>query len=167
MLAALTGLANIRLVLSPTDFRVEKFAHLQPRLPKCIESLHAAIKNIGLDSCAERDDFIGVQLGVWLAAEKFLHSAPNERRARGATDEHDFVHVRGLKPRVGKRLLDRAHGAVNDRADERLERAARELVNENCSVRQAKPKCRSLRLRKLVFHGDQRFSKFLRQFTMG
>src|SRR6266699_1022661 len=94
-------------------------------------------------------------------------AAPSERRARGAADEHDFVHVRGLEPRVGKRLFDRAHGAVDNRANERFERPAREFVNENCPVWQAEPKRCSFRFGKLVFHGDQRFSKFLGQFAMG
>src|SRR5207245_3405645 len=83
--------------------------------------LHAAFENVGLDSGAEGDDFIGIQLDMRLAAEEFLHGAANQRGARGAADEDDFVDVDGLELRVGKRLLDGTHGAANYRANERSE----------------------------------------------
>ena len=55
--------------------------------------LHAAFENVGLHGGAERDDFVGIQLGVRLAAEKFLDGAADQRSARGAADEDDFVDV--------------------------------------------------------------------------
>ena len=70
--------------------------------------LHAALENVGLHGGAERDDFIGIEFGVRLAAKKVLHGAANQWRARGAADEHDFFDGCGRKMRVGESLL---HGA--------------------------------------------------------
>ena len=97
----------------------------------------AAIENVGLHGGAEGDDFVGIQLGVRLAVEKFLHGAADERRARGAADENDFVDIGRLELRVGKRLLHRTHRAVDDRADQRLESVAREFVHEDGAIREA------------------------------
>ncbi len=75
-----------------------------------------------------------------LAVEKSLDGAANQRGARGAADEDDFFHVRGLELGVSKGLLDRAHRAVNHRADESIERAASEFVCEYGTVRQREAK---------------------------
>src|SRR6266480_2801806 len=127
---------------------------------------YALVEDIGLHGGPERHDFIGIQLGVRLAIEKLLHGAVDQRRARGATDEDDFVHVRGLELRVRERLLDGPHGAVNHRANEGVESAAGEFVNEHFAVRQRESKRGRLRFGKLMRYIDQRFAKFLRQFAM-
>src|SRR5258708_4928229 len=127
---------------------------------------YALVENVGLDGGAERDDFVGVQLDVRLAIEKLLHGAADERRARGAADEHDFVHVCGLKLRVRKRLLDGPHGAVNHGANEGIDCAAREFVNEQFAVRQREAKRGGLQFGKLMLYFDQRFAKLLGQFAM-
>src|SRR5258708_38053229 len=98
--------------------------------------------------------------------EKLLHGAADQWRARGAADENDLVHVRGLEMRVRKRLLDGTHGAVNHGANEGVERTAREFVNEHFAVRQRETKCGCLRFGKPMLYIDQRLAKLLRQFAM-
>ena len=92
------------------------------------------VENVGLHGGAERHDFVGIQLDVRLAIEKLLHRAADQRRARGAADEHDFVQVRRLEMSVRKRLFDRAHGAFDDRADPFLERSPRKSRSVNGAV---------------------------------
>src|SRR5262249_7359551 len=75
---------------------------------------HAAIENVGLDSRAERDDFVRVQLGMRHAAEVILDGAAYKWSSRCTTDEHDFIHFGGLELRVGQGLLDWPHRSVND-----------------------------------------------------
>src|SRR2546430_10725807 len=94
----------------------------------------ALVQNAGLRGRAERHDFVRIQFDVRLAAEKFLYGATDQRRARGAADENDFVHVGGVEARVGKSLLDRAHGAVNHGANKGVESASGKLVNEDFAV---------------------------------
>ncbi len=104
---------------------------------------------------AQRHNFVGIQFDVRFAVKIFLHGAADQRSARGAAHENDFVHVGGLEVRVRKRLLDGPHGAVNDGANESIERAAREFVNEQFAVRQCKTKRRRCRFGKLMLHVDQ------------
>ena len=96
-----------------------------------------------------------------LAAEKFPHGAANQRSTRSAADKNDFIHVRGLELGVGKGLFDRASGAVDHGANESIERAAREFVNEHFSAWQRKTKSGGLLLGELMLHIDQRFAKLL------
>src|ERR1700694_3202808 len=64
--------------------------------------------------------------------------AADQRRARGAADENDFVHVRGLELGVRKRLFDRPHGAINYGTNKSVEGAAREIVREHVAIWQRK-----------------------------
>ncbi len=75
----------------------------------------------------QRHDFVRIQLDVRFAIEKLLHGAADQRRASGAADEHDFIHVGGLELRVRERLLDGPHSAVNHRANEGIQRTARKF----------------------------------------
>src|ERR1700731_1209530 len=134
-----------------------------------IEQQHgfdALVENIGLNGGPERHDFVGIQLDVRLAIEKLLHGAANQRRARGAADKHDFVHLRGLELGVRERLLDGPHSALNHGANEGVERTAGEFMNEHFAVRQRETKRGRLRFGKPMLYVDQRFAKFLRQFAM-
>ena len=101
---------------------------------------------------------------MWLAVEKLLDSAADERRPRSAADEDDFFHVGGRKLRIGKRLFHGAHGASDDRTDERLEGAAREFVDEHGAVGQRETQRGSVGLRKLMLQGDEGLAQFLGEF---
>src|SRR5207249_4433110 len=101
---------------------------------------YALVEDVGLDSGAERDDFVGIQFDVRFTVEKLLDGAADEGRARGAANEDDFVHVGGLKMGVGECLFDGGHGAVDNRANKGIECAARKLVSEYCSVREREAK---------------------------
>ena len=57
----------------------------------------AALQNVGLHCGAQRDDFVGIEFGVRLAAEKVLHGAANQRSAGGAADEDDFFDGCGAR----------------------------------------------------------------------
>ena len=127
---------------------------------------HAAIQNIGLHCRAQSHHFIGVQLRVRLAVKEFLHRTANQRRSRGAADKHHFANVRRLQLRVGQRLLHRTHGAVDDGTNQRVQRASRELVRKDLSVRQRKAQRRRLGLGQLMLHLDQRLAKLLRQLAV-
>ncbi len=74
----------------------------------------AAAENVGLHGRAQRDHFVGIQIGVRFALEHLFHQGANLRDARGAADKHDFVDLFGLEARVFHRLLARADGAVDD-----------------------------------------------------
>ncbi len=99
---------------------------------------HAALEDIGLNGGAQRDDFVGIQLRVRLAAEKFLHRAADERRARGAAHQDDFLDVGRLEPGIGKSLLHGSHGAVDNGPNERFEFTTGEFVDEDGAVGQRK-----------------------------
>src|SRR5260370_14136834 len=101
---------------------------------------YALVEDIGLNGSAEGDDFVGIQLDVRLAAEKLFDRAADQGRASGAADENDFVHVRGLEMGVGESLLDGAHGALDDGANEGIKRTASEIVREYSAVRQSEAK---------------------------
>src|SRR5206468_6337310 len=53
----------------------------------------APSKNIGLDSRAERDNFVRIQLGVWNPAKQFVNPPADERNSSGAADHHHFLNV--------------------------------------------------------------------------
>src|SRR5437899_3530502 len=129
-------------------------------------SFYALIENAGLRGGAQRHDLIGIQFDVRLAAEKFLDGAADQRSARGAAHENDFVHVGGLELRVGESLLDGAHGAVDDGSNKGVESAACELVNEDFAIWQCKTKRGGLSLGELMLHVDQRFAKLLRELAV-
>src|SRR5207244_7177845 len=80
--------------------------------------------------------------------------------------EHDFVHVRTLELGVRQRLFEGPHGAVNDGANEGVERTAGEFMNEYLAVRQYETKCGRLGSRKLMLHVDQPLAKLLREFAV-
>ena len=61
------------------------------------------LENVGLHRGAQRDHFVGIQFGVRLAAEIVLHGVADQRRARGAADQNDFVDFCGRQMRVGQR----------------------------------------------------------------
>ena len=114
----------------------------------------------------QRHDFVGIQFDVRLAIEKLCHRAADQRRAGGAAHEHDFVHVRTLELGVRQRLFEGPHGAVNDGANEGVERTACEFMNEYLAVRQYQTKCGRLGFRKLMLHVDQLLAKLLREFAV-
>ena len=77
---------------------------------------------------AQRDDFVGIQIGVRLAVEQIFHERANLRDARRAADQHDFVNLLGLEAGVFQSLLAGTDGAVDDRLDQLLELLARDLA---------------------------------------
>ena len=83
--------------------------------------LDAGIENVGLHRRAERDDFIGIQLAVRRAAEIIADGFADQRNARRAADQHDFVHVFCGELGVGQRLAHRLHRAGDDWLDEFVE----------------------------------------------
>src|SRR6266481_196357 len=127
---------------------------------------HTAVENVGLNGGAERDDFVRIQFDMRLASEEFLHRAADEWRARGAADEYDFIHVRGLELGVGQRLLDGAHGAVDHGTNEGIERAAREFVREQVAIRQCETKSGRFGFGEAVLHVDESFAQFLHKLAM-
>jgi len=93
---------------------------------------------------------------VRLSVEKFLDGTADQRCARGAADEDDFVHVGGLELCVGEGLLDGGHSAVNDRTNESIERASRKFVSEYATIRQSETKSGRLGFGELVLHVNER-----------
>src|SRR5882672_2989790 len=129
--------------------------------------VHAAVEDVGLDGSAERDDFVGIQFRVRLAVEKLLDHAADQRSARGAANENNFLDVGRLELGVGEGLLEGHDRAVNDRTNQRLEFAASEFACVNAAVRQGEPKPGGFGFRQLMLQADQGFAQFLRELAMG
>src|SRR6267142_2917834 len=129
--------------------------------------VHAAVEDVGLDGGAEGDDFVGIQFRMRLAVKKLLDHAADQRGARGAANEDNFLNVGRLELGVGESLLERHDRAVHDGANERLEFAASEFAHENAAVRQREPQRGGFGFRELMLQADQGFAEFLREFAMG
>ena len=96
------------------------------------------VENVGLDGGAESDDFVGVELGVRLAAEIVLHGAADERDAGGCRRPGRLLRfARASSRRRRGACLHGAHGAVDDGLDERFEFGAGEFVGEEFAVRKS------------------------------
>ncbi len=100
--------------------------------------LGASAENVGLNGGAESDDFVGIEIGVRLAAEHFFHQRANFRDARGATDQHDFVDLLGFQVGVFHRLLAGADGAIDDGLNELLELLAGDLALVALALREVR-----------------------------
>src|SRR5229473_7217380 len=127
---------------------------------------YAMVQNVGLHGRAKRHNLIGIQLRVRLAVEVFLHRAANQRRARCAAYQNDFLNFAGLQLRVRERLPDWAHGAIDDRANQRFKSAPLEFLHIDGAVRKRKAQCGGFAFGKLMFDGDQVFAQFLREFRV-
>ena len=68
----------------------------------------------------------------------------------------------GERVRVGKGLLHRAHRAIDDGTNQRVELSASEFVSENCAVGQRKPQRGGFGFGQLMLCGDQRLAQLLR-----
>ena len=76
------------------------------------------IEDVGLHSGAERDHFVRIQIAVGRPAEQLADQPPDQRNARRAADQHDFVDLRRLQPRIGERLAARLERALDDRPNQ-------------------------------------------------
>jgi hypothetical protein len=77
----------------------------------------AAHEDVGLDRGTEGDDLVGIEVGVWLAAEQALDLASHHRDPGGSPDHHDFVHLVGAQARVLECLPARSQRALDDGRD--------------------------------------------------
>ena len=80
---------------------------------------------VRLDRGAERDDFVGIEVGQGLAAEELGDRAADLRHARGPADQHDALQIVRLEPRVAQRLAHRRDGARGEARRRGLELRAR------------------------------------------
>ena len=101
-----------------------------------------------------------------LAIEIFLHGAANHGRSRCAPDQNYLIQFARLHVCIGQRKFHRNHGAVNDRPNQRLQRASREFAHKHMAVGQRESQRGRVRYRKLVLDVNQRFAEFLRQFAV-
>ena len=77
--------------------------------------LHFAAQHAALNRRPHRDYFIRIDALVrLLPAEQIFHDLHHPRYARGAAHQHHFVYLVRRYPRVGKRLLGRPDGALQD-----------------------------------------------------
>src|SRR2546422_1544485 len=127
---------------------------------------YALVEDVGLDSGAERDDFVGIQFDVRFTVEKLLDGAADERRARGAADEDDFIDVGRFELSVGECLLDGPHGSVNHRANEGFKLGARKLQSEICTVRKRKEQTLVSVLRKPMLERDEPLAELLGELAV-
>ena len=75
--------------------------------------LHFATEHATLDRGAYGYHFIGVHTLVrFLAVEQVLDDLHHAWDAGRTADQYDFVHLVRRKARIGERLLDRSHGAL-------------------------------------------------------
>ena len=92
--------------------------------------LDVARQHAALDRRTERDDLVGVDAPIRLAAEELLDLGLHHRDAGRATDQHDLVDVRDLLAGVRQCLLARLHRARDDVLDHLLELGARQLLQQ-------------------------------------
>ena len=85
-------------------------------------------ENVGLHRRAQRDHFVGIQVGVRRALELLFDQLANQRNARRAADQHGFVDLLRGEAGIFHRLPDRTDGAIDHRLDELLELLARDLA---------------------------------------
>src|SRR6266850_949270 len=102
-----------------------------------------------------------------LAIEKFLHHAADQRGARDAANENNFLNVGRLELGVDKGLLEGPDRAINDGANQCLEFAASEFARIDTAVRQGEPKRGGFGFRQPMLQADQGFAQFLRELAMG
>ncbi len=74
------------------------------------------------------------------------------------------LNFAGLQLRVRERLPDRAHGAIDDRANQRFKSATLEFLHIDGTVRQGKAQGRGFTFGKLMLDGDELFAQLLREF---
>ena len=91
---------------------------------------HLAGEYTGLDGGADGNDFIGVDALVALFAEEVFDELLNARHTGLAADEDDLVDLAGIDAGIGKGLLRRLHGALDDVLHKLLELGASELADQ-------------------------------------
>src|SRR5882762_2285756 len=96
-----------------------------------------------------------------LAVEKLLDRAADQRGARGAANEDNFLDVGRLELGVGEGLLEGPDRAVNDGTNQRLKFAASELARIDTAVRQEETERSGFGFRELMLQADQGFAEFL------
>ncbi len=74
---------------------------------------------------AQRDHFVGIEIGVRLRAEQRLHRAANHGNARRAADQHHFVNLLDRHARIFDAGAARSKRAVDDIRDQLFEKLAR------------------------------------------
>merc|ERR1719160_679729 len=88
-------------------------------------------KDTRLHGRTVRDGLVRVDAAVrLLAVEEVLHQRRDVRDARGATDEHDLVHLRLLQAGVIHHVLHRAEGLLEEVRVQLLEAGARQGLRE-------------------------------------
>ncbi|EMA19762.1 NAD-specific glutamate dehydrogenase [Haloarcula amylolytica JCM 13557] len=92
--------------------------------------VHVAAQDAGLDGRAQRDGLVGVDVLLRLLPGHLLDLVLHLGHPRRATDENDLVDVAFGVFSVGKRLLRRADGALDEVLGEGLELRARDLLFE-------------------------------------
>ena len=115
---------------------------------------------------AECDHFIGIQLAMRRAFEVIAYGFADERDARGAADEDDFVHFLRGELRVGEGQLHGSHGARDDGTNQAFEFGASEFATVGLSWRDSTLNDRFFARRKLMFCADECAAQFLDGFAV-
>ena len=87
-----------------------------------------ARKDAGLHGRAERDHFIGIQIGVRLRPEERLDRRAHQRDARGSAHHHHFIDLLRREPASSMQSRQRPQRAVDDGRDQTLEKLAADLA---------------------------------------
>ena len=100
----------------------------------------AAFEDVRLHGCAEGDDLVGIEFGVRLFAalgemEDLISEAADERNARRAADEDDFIDLLGREAGILQGLRTGADGAVEHRLDDLFELLAGDFAAVGLAVR--------------------------------
>ena len=95
--------------------------------------------------------------------EKLFHDLLHLRDAGGPADEHHFVDLRRIEPRVGERLLGRPNGLLQQLVDQLLELGARQLHLEVLGTGLIRRDERQVDVG--FHHGGQLHLRFLRRFA--
>jgi NAD-specific glutamate dehydrogenase len=101
-----------------------------------------------------------------LAVEILLHRAANQRSARSAANQHDFLDILGHQLRVGEGFLHRTHGAVYNRSDQSIKGAARKLAFIHFAIRKRESQRGRRNDREFVLKNDQFLAEFLGKLTV-
>ncbi len=87
------------------------------------QRIAATRQRLGLERRADRDHFVGIDVGKRRATEECLDLAADQRHARGAAHQHHALDILGTDLRIVQHLAAGAHGALDQRLDHLLERA--------------------------------------------
>ena len=119
----------------------------------------------------ERDDFVGIELGVRHFAagaemEDVVGEAADQGDTRRTTDENDFVDLLGGDGGVFEGLQAGTEGAVNDRLDDLLELLAGDFAPVGLAIRKVETDAGRALGRECDLRFDDRFANGLDSFSV-